>query len=231
MTIWPESNLILPAPVSLKPRMSSLYPCILLSVLQSSFIHCSQNPVSDGESLLGYHKGTSLTLGFLLAFTLCRPAAIVGSSRFKLSFLLSVHWFCNVFFSSRVVGLSQTSIYLEEKRFDFVVSILCCYPSLDIERSLSTWFYIIVFLHLTFPIIGCGRKTAEVYSKSFPTLDKLSSQFDEPHLPKTLVFRHQITRLCTFSNQLQQFRQACYKPQEQARSWTWLLEALIGVRH
>lgn len=166
---------------------------------------------------------------WLSPFVVLLPSLAVPASN-SLSCCLSIDS-VTYFFSSRVVGLSQTSIYLEEKRFDFVVSILCCYPSLDIERSLSTWFYFIVFLHLTFPIIGCGRKTAEVYSKSFPTLDKLSSQFDEPHLPKTLVFRHQITRLCTFSNQLQQFRQAFYKPQEQARSWTWLLEALIGVRH
>lgn len=189
MTIWPEANLILPAPVSLKPRMSSLYPCILLSVLQSSFIHCSQNPVSDGESLLGYHKGQVRRWAsfWLSPFVVLLPSLAVPAS-LSLSCCLSIVS-VTYFFLVRVVGLSQTSNYLEKRRFDFVVSFLGCYPSLNIERSLSTWFYISVFLHLTCPIIWCGRKTAEVYSKSFPTLDKLSSQIDKPHLPKTLVFR------------------------------------------
>lgn len=120
---------------------------------------------------------------WLSPFVVLLPSLAVPASN-SLSCCLSIVSVTYFFFLVRVVGLSQTSIYLEEKRFDFVVSILCCYPSLDIERSLSTWFYIIVFLHLTFPIIGCGRKTSEVYSKSFPTLDKLSSQFENLIYPK-----------------------------------------------
>ena len=68
-------------------------------------------------------------------------------------------------------------------------------------------------------------------TRVFFLLDELSSQTDEPHLPKALVFRCQVTRLHPSPISSSSSTGLISEPHEQARRWTQLSEAVGDVCH